>query len=229
MIQPTLHPVTLKVFEAPLMVTVRRSHLRQCRDGDVISIEADMLVDLIGNRDCIVPNAQLGDGLQLRSVQDSACRITGSVDDDGSGSIRERGRQALEVEWPTRLERDVHRFGVGQNGVRPVVFIEGLEHNDFIAGIHQGQQNGNHRFGCAAGHRDFPVRICVQSVPLAVFPGQCFAQPLSTPGDRVLVDVVLNRLPRRFLQQLRRRKVGKPLGQIDGPVFPRESGHPPDY
>ncbi len=61
------------------------SHLRQRGDGDVISLETDMLVDLIGNRDCIVSNAQLSDGLQLRSGQYSACRIAGSVDDDGSG------------------------------------------------------------------------------------------------------------------------------------------------
>ena len=68
-----------------------------------------------------------------------------------------------------------------------------------------------------------PIRIDVHAVPPAVLPRYRLSQPLRSPGDRVLVDVVMNRPPGRLLQQLRGSEIRKPLSQVDGAVL---LGHP---
>ena len=57
-----------------------------------------------------------------------------------------------------------------------------------------------------------------QAVAPRELPGHSLAQRPRTPGDGVLIDVVLNRLAGHVLNQLRRGKIGKPLRQIDAAV-----------
>src|SRR2546427_1410488 len=70
----------------------------------------------------------------------------------------------------------------------------------------------------------FPYTTLFRS-PLGVLARQRVAQPLGAPGDGLLLDVVVGRAGRRFLQRLGRGKVGKPLREFDRPVLVREPGH----
>ena len=66
-IQPMRQPVTLNVFDAPLMVTVRSRMPGQRGQRHVLALEPDVLVDLVGDRQDVVLDAEIADRLELGS------------------------------------------------------------------------------------------------------------------------------------------------------------------
>ena len=74
--------------------------------------------------------------------------------------------------------------------IGPVVLVEGLEDDDFVAGVRDGEQGRDHAFGCTAADRDFALRIVVEAVGALVFSGNRVAQGFRSPGDGVLVEIV---------------------------------------
>ena len=175
-----------------------------------------------------MPLTQRRDALKLRPGEDPSAGIGRSIEDDGAGSRVERPPQTVEIERLPRKERHIDRRRVAENGVRAVVLVERLEDDDLVARIHEGQQRRDHRFGRAAGHGDLRLRIHGHAVPLGVLPRQRLTEPSRAPGDRVLIDVVVNGARRGFLENLGRRKVGEPLRQVDGSMLRGQTGHATD-
>jgi hypothetical protein len=53
------------------------SHARQGGEGDVLAVEDDVLVDLVGDGEEVVPGADPGDRLELLPGEDLARRVVG--------------------------------------------------------------------------------------------------------------------------------------------------------
>ena len=70
-----------------------------------------VLVDLVGDREDVVPLAQLGDDLELAARENLAGRVVRAVEDDRLGPRREGARQAIGIEREVgRLERHEDRL-----------------------------------------------------------------------------------------------------------------------
>jgi hypothetical protein len=155
--------------------------------------------------------------------------VTASASCATQRSRREGGGEQVEVERAAGLERHVHRARVRQDRVGAVVLIERLEHDHLVAGVHQREQRRDHRLGGAAGDGDLALGIGLEPVALRVHPRQHVAEPVGTPGDRVLVDVGPDGADCCLLEGLGRWKIGEALGEIEGVVLTREPRHAPDH
>ncbi len=127
-----------------------------------------------------------------------------------------------------RVERYVAGARLGENRIRPVVFVERLEDNDLIARIADGKERGDHRLGRAATDRHFGSRIKRQALESLILPRDGLAQALGAPGDRILIDVGGDRLARGFLDLVGRTEIGKSLSEVHRIVANRLAGHLPD-
>ena len=76
----------------------------------------------------------------------------------------------------------------------------------------------HHRLGDAAADRDLLVGDDRHAVAARELAGDRLAQRPRAPGDRVLVDVGLDRRAGRVLDDRGRREVGEPLRQVDAAV-----------
>src|SRR5262245_47089856 len=202
-------------------------HARQRGDGRVAEpVVDDVLVDLVGDRQEIVLQAEIGNGLQLALREDLARRVIGAVEDDGPGTRRHRATQAIRVERELgRLERHEHRYRAGDDAARPVVLVERLEDDDLVARVEHGQERRQHGLGRAATDRHVAVGIDVHVVERAVLPGNRLAQARRAPGDRVLMEVAVDCPVRRGDQLRRRREVRHALGQVHAPDLVDDAGH----
>ena len=124
--------------------------------------------------------------------------VVGGVQDDGLGARREGAAQLFGIEGPIgRAQRDVARLGAAELGVGPVVFVEGLEEDHFVAGVEHRQQAGDHALGGAAADGDFALGVDLHAVGAPILGGDGVAEGLGAPGDRVLVDVGVDGVVRR--------------------------------
>ncbi len=159
-----------------------------------------------------------------------AGRIVRRVQDDRFGVRAKRGREFLFVKRPIgSAELHEPRRGSAQNRVGPVIFVERLEDNNFIARIDDRHHGGHHRFRRAAADGDLALGV----VPYALGALKLFddgvTQWLRAPSDRVLIDVISDGFASGFLDFLRRGKVRKPLRQIDGAVLQGQPRHFPNH
>ena len=63
--QPTFQPVNENVLPPDEIVTVRSRMPGQRRDRDVLAVEHEVLVDLVGHDEQVVLDRELGDELEL--------------------------------------------------------------------------------------------------------------------------------------------------------------------
>ena len=216
---------------------------RADRDGPVLEpghrarrhvaepVVRDVLVDLVGEHDRVPALAQLGDHLELVAREHLAGRVVRRVDHDAARARVERGRELTLVERPVRRrERHGPRHGAREDRVGPVVLVERLEHDDLVAGVEHAEHRGDHRLGRAARDRHVAFGLDPRhAVARSVRVGDRGSERLGAPGDRVLVDVVGDRLASRLLDLLGRGEVGEALRQVDGAVRDREPRHLADH
>ena len=208
-----------------------RGHFRQRGERDVDrAVVQDVLVDLVGHRDRIVPPAQLGDRLQLHAREDLARGVVGSVDDDGPRALREGALQLRGVEVPLRRPQAYEaRHRAGEDRVGAVVLVEGLEDDHLVAGIEHREKGGNHGLGRPARDRDLTLGVHGQAVEPLELPRDGLAQRPRPPSDGVLVDVGGNGAARRFFHLFGSREIGEALGEVDRPVQLRQARHLADH
>ena len=191
-------------------------HARQRRDRDVRALIPDVLVDLVGHRDGVVLDAERRDELELFPRKHPTRRVVRRVHNDRLRARRERGAQLVGIEDVLRrTERDVHRLRAGDVRIRAVVLVERLEHDDLVAGIDDREERADHRFGRAAGDGDHRLRIDAHAIEVAVGLRDRIAQRLRAPGDRVLVDVRVDRALRGLLERGRRGEIREALREVD--------------
>ena len=186
----------------------------------------DVLVDLVGDRQQVVLAAERGDRLELGAREHLPGRVVRAVEDDGTGPPRHRTLEPVRVEREVgRLQRHEHRLGAGDDAARAVVLVEGLEDDDLVGRVEHGQQRRQHGLGGAAADRDVKVGVDLHPVELAVLGGDRPPQARRAPGDRVLMEVAVDRAVRRLDQLWRRREVGHALGQVHASELVDDAGH----
>ena len=91
-------------------------------------------------------------------------------------------RQLVGIEPPVRRpERNEPRLRAGDSAVGPVILVERLREDHFVAGIDQRNQRDQHRLGAAAGDGDLGFGIDLEpEMPSGMF-GDRLAQVLARP------------------------------------------------
>ena len=203
-------------------------HPGEARERDVLTLEHDVLVDVVGEGERVELDAQAGDQIELGAREHLAGRVVRRVDDDRPGPRAECRAQLVRIDRPVRfVQRDVARDRAGQDRVGAVVLVVGLEHDDLVARVEQPEHGGHHRLGRAAGDGD--LGLGVDRAPAGEVArrrrGDRVAQRLAPPGDGVLVDVVGDGGRGSRLELGRAREVGEALGEADRTGRDREPVH----
>ena len=189
----------------------------------------DVLVHFIGYDVGVIFLRQVGDELQLVIGEHLAAGVGGVAQDQRLGILLEGRFQLVHIKMELRrVQGHVDRFRAGEDGIRPVVFIEGGEHDDLIAGVGHSHHGRHHGLGAAAGDHDLPVGVDGAPHELGLLSRQGFAEVLCAPGDGVLMEVLMGHLRQPVQNLLGRLEVGKALGQVDGVVLERDPSHPAD-
>ena len=112
-------------------------HAIQHDGGNVLgAVINDVLINLVGNRQNIPLLTEICDQLELAAAEYLTGRVIRSVDDDRLRLVVESRGQLLFINGPVWLmELDIPGRRAGYDRVRAVIFIERLEHDDFIAGV----------------------------------------------------------------------------------------------
>src|SRR6266436_5181527 len=207
-------------------------HAIDARHGDVLgAVVQNVLVNFIGDAERVPAHAKIANEFQLRTREHFAGRIVRRIENKCFRMRPERRGQFVFVIRPKgiligrRTHLDEARRRAAENRVRPIIFVERLEHHDFVAGIDDGHHRRHHRFRRAAANGDFALGIDAHTLRALEFLDDSVAQRLRTPGDGVLVDVVGNGLPRCFLDFRGRGEIRETLRKVDGVVLQRQPRH----
>src|SRR5262249_39386229 len=103
-----------------------------------------------------------------------------------------------------------------------------FEDDDLVAGVHDCEQRRNHGLGRATGDGYFGIGVAIYMVVPRHLGGDRLTELASAPGYGVLIVVRVDSLFGRFLELARRRKIWKPLRQIDAAVLFAQAGHGAD-
>jgi hypothetical protein len=203
------------------------AHAVDARHGDVLgAVVEDMFVDFVGDAVGIPSYAKIANEFEFGASENFAGGIVRRVEDDGFCVRAERSAQFPFVEGPIgRPKFDEARSGAGKDCVRAVVFVEGFEDNDFVAGIDDGHHGRHHGFGRTAADGEFALGIDGDTLGASKFVDDGVAQGLGAPGDGVLIDIVGDSLACCFFNFHGSGEIGKALGEIDGVVLEGEAGH----
>ena len=189
----------------------------------------DVLIHLIGNHIGIVFLRQTGDVLQLFPGKHPAAGVRRVADDDCLCAVPESPLDDGKVKMVVRRhQRHIDGFRPGEDGIRPVIFVEGGEHQHLVAGIADGHHGAHHGLGGAAGHADLAFGIDGAAQVAGSLLRQGLAEIRGAPGDGILVKILMGHLGKAVKDLLRRVKVRKSLGEVDCPVLQGNPGHAPD-
>ena len=226
--QPMRQPVTLNVFDNPLIVTVRSAMPSSVASGTCwCAVVDDVLVDLVGDGEHVPLLAEPRDDAQFLAREDLAGRVVRRVDDDRARAVRERraparrdrtasraraaGRNAASRPRRSRRARSSRRTARRRSTSSPGSIVASSV--AIIVSVD------------AAAHGDLRVGVDRHAVAARELRRDRLAQRPGAPGDGVLVDVGANRGARRLLDRRGRGKIRKALRQIDGAVLLRQPGH----
>ena len=201
-------------------------HARERREVDVLAFEEEVLVDLVGEDEAVVPPRTLGDRFEFAAIEDAAGRVVRRVDEDRAGLRRARGFERLAGQAEVGgFERHVLRDAAGHRDRRGIAVVEGRDQDDFVAGVHETEDRRGNRLGAAARHGDLAIGIEGEAaVPVAV--GKGVREPRGAAHAGVLVEAaVADRGARGVLEELRRREVREPLPHVHRAVLDGERAH----
>src|SRR5580765_976512 len=142
----------------------------------------NVVVNLVGDGEYVVFHTKVADQFELFPAEYLPRGIVRRIEDDCLGVMLKSLAQFLCVESPLasrtlrRTQTDEARLRSADDRVRPIVLIEGLEDDDFVALVTDGQQGGDNGFRRTATDHDFSFRIDRQATPLLHLPGDGIAQ-----------------------------------------------------
>lgn len=140
-----------------------RAQRRDAREGHVVQA----VVDLVGEDEDVVLDAQVADGLEFVTAEDLADGVVRRVDDDHAGARRDLALELGEVDGPFargsrlaravggRVQRHVDHLAAGHFDVGDVLVEEGLEDDDLVARLEEAHESREHAFVRAGGHGHF--------------------------------------------------------------------------
>src|SRR5882762_6920583 len=191
----------------------------------------NVLVDFIGDAEGVPADAEIADEFEFLASENFSRGVVRRVEDNRLGVRTEGGGQFPFVERPDGIfvgrwpHFDEARRGAGEYRVGAVIFVEGFEDHDLVAGIDDGHHGGHHGFGGAAADGDFAFGVIGDVLGAGKFFHDGVAQRLGAPGDGVLVDVVGDGLAGGLFYYFGGGEFGKILGEIDCVVLHGQAGH----
>ena len=157
-----------------------------------VGLVDDVFVHFIGYNVGVILLRQVGDELQLVIGEHLAAGVGGVAQDQRLGILLEGCFQLVHVKMELwRVQRHIDGLRTGEDGVRPIVFVEGGEHDDLIARVGHGHHGRHHGLGAAAGDHDLSVGVDGAPHELRLLGRQGFAEVLCAPGDGVLMEVLV--------------------------------------
>ena len=211
----------------------RQRALPHARQSGKISVlvgcEHDMLIHLVGDNVGVVLLRERRDNLQLLAGEHLAARIGRVAQDDGLRVLTERVLKHVRIKVEIRRhERHIDRLCAGQDGIRTVVLVKRGENDNLVARIGDCHHRSHHRLGAAAGRNDLGVRVDPAAHEIGLLGGQRFAEVLRTPGDGILVVILIGHLCQTVEQLLRRLEVRETLRQVNRIILHGNARHTAD-
>ena len=190
----------------------------------------DVLIDLVGNHIGIIFPGKRRDNFQLLPGKDLAAGVGGVAQYQRLGLLAEGILQHRRVKMEIRrYKRYINRLRPGENGVRAVVFIEGGKDNHLVSRIGDGHHCRHHGLGAAAGDNNLAVGIDGPAHIAGLLGSQRLPEVLGTPGNGILVEVLVGHLRQPVCDGLRRVKVREALREVHGAVLHGHPGHAADH
>ena len=114
------------------------AHPGQRRERDVLALEHEVLVDLVGHRDEVVLDAELRDHLELGAREHLAGRVVGRVQQQHAGTRRDRARELVGIERVVgRAQLHDAPLRARERDARGVRVVVRLERDDVVARLAQ--------------------------------------------------------------------------------------------
>ena len=162
---PTFQPVSEKILPAEPILTVRSRMPGRAISGTMaVTVEDDMLPDLVADRDRVELDAERGEQVEVGSAERrSPVGFSGLLNSTTLVFGEKASRQHLLVEAPMRRrQRHELRHAAGAPHQRQIGVVHRLEQHDLVARRDQRQQRAGDRLGRARGDHDLAVGIEVE-------------------------------------------------------------------
>ena len=189
-------------------------------------VKHHVFVDLVADEQHVGGRQQ---GLQAQHFgfgPHSGAGVVRRVDDDGAGLGAERGGDLVEVGAEgAGGERHAHDGAAGQLDVGHVAVVAGFKHDDFVARMHDAQNDGDDGLRRTGGDGDLGGRVVAAAVKGLNFGGDGFAQHRHAGHGRVLVEAALHGSGHSVDQGRVAFKVWEALAQVDGVLFCGQRRH----
>ena len=200
----------------------------QGRDRQMRRSEGEVLVDLVGDDQGVVPGGLLDDRLQGAHPQHQPGGVVRGVHQHQAGALRECGPQLRLVDVEHQVpggavgaggqrHRAVHP--AGQRDHRRVLVVERLEGEHLVSWLHQGEDRRRERLGGARAHQHLARGIPAQPVPRGLVLRDRLAQHCLPGAGRVLVLPATDRRDGGLGHRLRRCVVGIALTEVQRAVL----------
>ena len=177
-------------------------------DRDVLALEDQVLVHLVGDHQQVVLAGQGGDPGELGPGEHRPGRVVRRVQQQQPGARGDGGPQRLQVgAEPGGPQRDRDPGGARHGHAGGVGVVVGLERDGLVARLQERDQRGGDRLGGARGDQDLTVRVDVQAVEALLVGGDRVPQLGNARARGVLVAPPF---------QDRRRGRGGDLGRAVG-------------
>src|SRR5581483_9020608 len=164
------------------------AHAGQGGQRRVRAVEDQVLVDLVGDGEEIVAAAQLGHLIERVGGEHLAGRVVRRVEEDEAGACGDGGGQVVGIEVPVgRVQPDQPGNGAGHGGAGGIGVVGGLEHDDLVARLAQGQHGGGDGLGGADGDQHLVFGRVGEAVPALLVLGHGAPQLGDARAGRVLV------------------------------------------
>lgn len=145
-----------------------------------------------------------------------------AVDEDGAGARCDRSANFREIGAKcARCERHTHRFATGQLNIGHIAVVAGIEHDDFIAWMHDGQNDGENRLGCTCSDGYLATRVIAAPVKRFNLESNSGSQCGRTGHRRILVVTRLHSVGDGIDESWRAFEVRETLAKVDRIVLPR--------
>ena len=189
----------------------------------------DVLIHLVGDDIGVVFLRKVCNDQQLLPGEHPAAGVGGVAQHQRLGVLAEGVLQHLRVKGEGGGHQGhIDGLGAGEDGVGAVVFVEGGEDDDFVAGIGDSHHGAHHGLGGAAGGYDLGIGVDGAAHVVALLFRQRLPEVLGTPGDGVLVGAFMGYLRQTVQNGLGRVKVGEALGQVYSVVLQGDPSHTAD-
>ena len=176
--------------------------------------EREVLVDLVGDDDRVVAGRELDHEFEDLVVEHDARGVVRRVHDDEPGAVGDRVAKFVGVGSPigvAQRHRAVH--SAGSRDERRIRVVVGLERDDLVTRVDEGEERRRERFGRAGRDEHLGCRVDVDAVEPMLVAGDRLAKHGEADARRVLVDAVGDGLAGRLEHFGRTVLIGEALAR----------------